>query len=145
MNGSHDDTGEPILADNRESMLQVRKEVVIAQARLNQVSADDHGYLQQITRNQRAISAQNSNGNYLAPALLSGRIRERGAQNRPCPKLTSSRSALRPPELWSGLRKAIVSSQPTIVSCRWKVDYSALLGRPSARLSAWPATSWSHT
>jgi len=51
-------------------MLQVRIEFVIAQARLNQVSAHDHGYLQQIARNHRAISAELAGGNYLAPALL---------------------------------------------------------------------------
>jgi hypothetical protein len=45
-------------------MLQVRIEVVIAQARLNQSSAHDHGYLQQITRNQKAISAE------LAPGTI---------------------------------------------------------------------------
>ena len=43
-------------------MLQMRKEVVIAQARLNQVPADDHGYLQQITRNRRAILAKLAQG-----------------------------------------------------------------------------------
>jgi hypothetical protein len=64
MNGSHGVTREPTLPHNRESMLQVRIEVVIAQARLNQSSAHDHGYLQQITRNQKAISAE------LAPGTI---------------------------------------------------------------------------
>jgi hypothetical protein len=35
---------------------------VITQARLNQVSAHDHGYLQQITRNQRALLAELAGG-----------------------------------------------------------------------------------
>src|SRR5438874_12444329 len=66
-------TRKPTLPHNRESMLQVRKEVVVSQARLNQVSADDHGYLQQITRNQRAISAALGRGTtYLLPCCSAG-------------------------------------------------------------------------